>query len=76
MKNMAQFICLIVIFALMAISCQAHESNEHVVNKRQDCYNGPVFPNCCFSNCCRDAPVLGEWGPFCCRASGRGSCSV
>ena len=84
MPNISQLICLVAFLVMAAINCNIQattiqnvggkDSPVRLINKRQSCYNGPVFPDCCFSDCCRQAPVLGEWGPFCCRASGRGGC--
>lgn len=78
MRDVSQLIFLIVILALVAISYKVqgtvqhaddNDSPLHSVNKRQTCYDGPAFPDCC-----RQVPALGIWGPFCCRASGRGGC--
>ena len=84
MRNNIQFICLVVCLVLVAISCKAqgttiqkvddNDSPRRSIEKRQTCYDGPAFPDCCFSGCCRQVPALGEWGLFCCRASGRGGC--
>ncbi|CAF1587560.1 unnamed protein product, partial [Rotaria sordida] len=44
------------------------------IDKRQNCYNGRPFPDCCYDDCCSQIPGLGEWANFCCSASGRGRC--